>query len=139
MGKAVEVVGASHYETRQLMLSFCRWEHREGHGPSGLARDPRGPFRTEAGDPEDEECARINLRVDCALTNRPQQQEDGQSEERDADQDTHQAGMGEDQNCGADRCCYQPERSHWNLLPSAYAVDLECTRSRSTRYRRQLS
>jgi hypothetical protein len=64
------------------------------------------------------------LRVERGATNRPQPQEDGQSEERDADHNTHQTVVGEDQNCGADRCCQQPERSHRSLLSSAYAVSV---------------
>jgi hypothetical protein len=79
--------------------------------PEGDAADsvtcslPSGLIRTAAGDPEDAG-VRVNpLRVERGATNRPQQQEDGKSEERDADHNTHQAGMGEDQNCGADRCC----------------------------------
>jgi hypothetical protein len=58
-----------------------------------------------AGDPEDAVSRVSHLRVERGTTDRPQEQEDGQSEERDADHDTHQGGMGEDQNCGADRCC----------------------------------
>jgi hypothetical protein len=40
-----------------------------------------------------------------SATNRPQKQEDGKSEERDADHDTYHASVGEDRDHGADRCC----------------------------------
>lgn len=71
----------------------------------GLARCPRGASAQARGAPEDAGVRVNHLRVEFGATNRPQQQEHGKSEERDADHNTHQASLGEDQNCGADRCC----------------------------------
>jgi hypothetical protein len=71
-------------------------------GPCSL---PSGRIRTSAGYPEDAGVRVNHLRAEFGATNRPQQQEHGKSEERDAYHNTHQASLGEDQNCGADRYC----------------------------------